>query len=224
MGGSDGFPIDLILFGMIAAFLVLRLRSILGRRTGFERQQAQRGPVAVPGVGRPVPPVIDGKATPVAPSRPLPDPATPLGASLQRLRQVDRNFDPARFLSGAEAAFRMIVKAFADGDRVTLRSLLADETYRGFEQAIAARETNGETQRTEIRDIPTVSIETASLAGTVASIAVKFVSDQVAETLDRDGKPLVGSDAVTEIIDLWTFERDLTSSDPAWRLTAARSG
>lgn len=225
MGGTGSFPIDLVLFGMIAAFLVLRLRSILGRRQGFERQQpAERGPVAVPGMGRPVPPVIDGTAEAAAPTRPLPDPATPLGASLQSLRQVDRNFDPAHFLAGAEAAFRMIVTAFAAGDRVTLRGLLADDTYRGFEQAIAAREANSETQRTEIRDIPTVGIESATLTGTVASIVVKFVSDQISETSDKDGKPIVGSDAVTEIIDLWTFERDLNSGDPAWRLTAARSG
>ena len=225
MGGTESFPIDLILFGMIAAFLVLRLRSILGRRTGFERQQpAERGPVVVPGMGRPAPPVIDGKAEPTRPARPLPDPATPLGASLQRLRQMDRRFDPERFLAGAESAFRMIVKAFAEGDRVTLRGLLSDETYRSFETAIAARETQGETQRTEIRDIPAVSIEQAALAGSTGSITVKFVSDQVSETLDRGGKTISGSDAVTEIVDLWTFERDLTSSDPAWRLTAARSG
>lgn len=225
MGGTGSFPIDLVLFGMIAAFLVLRLRSILGRRTGFERQQQpERGPVAVPGMGRPVPPVIDGKAEPAPAARAVPDPATPLGATLQRMRQVDRNFDPAHFLSGAEAAFRMIVTAFAAGDRVTLRGLLADETYRGFEQAIATRETNGETQRTEIRDLMQAGIEQATLTGNVASILVKFVSDQISETLDRDGKPVMGSDAVTEITDLWTFERDLTSSDPAWRLTAARSG
>jgi predicted lipid-binding transport protein (Tim44 family) len=224
MSGTGSFPIDLVLFGMIAAFLVLRLRSILGRRTGFERQQAERGPVTVPGIGRPVAPVIDGKAEPVPPARPLPDPASPAGTSLQRLREVDRNFDPAHFLTGAEAAFRMIVNAFAAGDRVALRGLLADDTYRGFEQAIAARETNGETQHTEIRNIPQVSIESATLTGTVAAITVMFVSDQVSETRDREGKPLVGSEAVTEIVDLWTFERDLTSSDPAWRLTAARSG
>ena len=222
--GSGSFPIDLLLFGMIAAFLVLRLRGILGRRTGFERPQADRGPVPVPGLGRPVGPTIDGKTEPAAPARPLPDPASPAGVTLQRMRGVDRGFDPAHFLSGAEAAFRMIVAAFAAGDRVALRPLLADETYRSFEQAIAAREANGETQRSEIRDIRQAAIEQASLTGSVAGVTVKFVSDQVAETLDREGKPVAGTDAVTEITDLWTFERDLTQPDPAWRLTAARSG
>jgi len=218
---NSGFPIDLLLFGMIAAFLILRLRSILGRRTGFERTQ---GPVQVPGLGRTSAPVIDGRAEPAAPSRPLPDPASEAGTVLVRMRTMDRNFDPARFLSGAEAAFRMIVGAFAAGDRVALRPLLADETYRSFEQAIAAREAEGQTQRTEIRAINQVSIEAATLTGTIGGITTKFISDQIAETLDRQGKPVAGTDAVTEITDLWTFERDLAQSDPAWRLTAARSG
>jgi len=225
MGGTGSFPIDLVLFAMIAAFLVLRLRSILGRRTGFERQQqAERGPVQVPGMGGPTPKLVDAKAEPVAPARPLPDTASPTGQALQRMRTIDRSFDPAHFLTGAEAAFGLIVTAFAAGDRVALRPLLADSTYAGFEQAIAAREEAGETQRTEVRAMQQVSIEDAALAGTVATITVKFVSDQVSETLNRENLPVHGTDAVTEITDLWTFERDLAQSDPAWRLTAARSG
>lgn len=225
MGGTGSFPIDLVLFGMIAAFLVLRLRSILGKRSGFERQeQPQRGPVAVPGMGRPAAPTIDAKAEPVTPVRPLPDASSPIGATLQQMRQVDRNFDPKRFIEGADAAFRLIVAAYAVGDRVALRPLLGDDTYRSFESAIAARENAGETMKSDIRSIENASIEAATLAGSIGTIMVKFVSDQVSETLDKDGKPVHGSDAVTEITDLWTFERDLAQSNPAWKLTEARSG
>jgi predicted lipid-binding transport protein (Tim44 family) len=221
-----GFPIDLLLFGMIAAFLVLRLRGILGRRTGFERPpQADRpsGPVPVPGFGRPAP-VVDGPAEPAGVQRALPDPASAVGVTLVRMRGVDRSFDPQRFLQGAEAAFRMIIAAFAAGDRVQLRGLLADDTYRSFETAIAAREAAGETQRSEVRSIEHASIEAASLDATVASITVRFVSDQIAETVGRDGRPVAGADAVTEITDIWTFTRDLSQPDPAWRLSAAHSG
>ena len=225
MGGTGSFPIDLVLFGMIAAFLVLRLRGILGKRNGFERQeQAQRGPVAVPGMGRPVPATIDAKAEPAAPLRPLPEAGSPAGIALQQMRQVDRNFDPARFIAGADAAFRMIVTGYAGGDRVALRPLLGDETYRSFEAAIAAREAAGETMKSEIRSIEQASIEAAALTGTIGTITVKFVSDQVSETLDKDGRPVHGTDAVTEITDIWTFERDLAQPDPAWRMTEARSG
>jgi predicted lipid-binding transport protein (Tim44 family) len=222
--GSGSFPIDLLLFGMIAAFLVLRLRSILGRKTGFERPAQPDAPqTPVPGIGRPAPALAtDSRVEPAV--RPLPDPGTPAGAALAQMRAVDRNFDPQHFLNGAEAAFRLIVGAFAAGDRVALRPLLADDTYRSFEAAIAAREAAGETQRSEIKRIESLTIEEAALSGTHAAITLRIVSDQVAETLDRDGRPVSGADAVAEITDIWTFERDLAQPDPAWRLSAARSG
>ncbi len=240
MGSSGSFPLDLVLFGMIAAFLVLRLRSILGRRTGFERPPEQRVPLQPGAAGRVVPDgqvpdghkpdaykpdgqIIDGVAAPAAAGRPLPDPLSPPGQAIVRMRRLQPGFDPAHFLAGAEAAFAIIVAAFAAGDRTNLRSLLSEDTYRAFEAAITARESAGETQRTEIRSIQASTIEAADLRGNVADITVRFVSDQVNVTLGRNGNPVAGADAVTEITDLWTFERDLTSPDPTWRLVAARS-
>ena len=221
MGATGGFPIDLILFGMIAAFLVLRLRSILGKRQGFERPpEARPGPDLrlVDDPAGPTPPPL-----PPASNRELPVPTSPAGRALTAMQAVDSNFTPARFLDGAEAAFRMIVTAFAAGDRAALRPLLSDDTYTAFDGAIAAREQTGETQRTEIHAIPAASIEQAELRGGHASITVHFTSDQVNLTLDRDGKEVAGTDAVTEIKDIWTFERELDSPDPTWRLVAARS-
>ena len=127
------------------------------------------------------------------------------------MQAVDRSFDPAGFLDGAEKAFRLIVAAFASGDRTTLRTLLSDDTYHAFEQAIAAREAAGQQQVSEIRAVPGVSIEAAELNGTVAHVTVKFVSDQISLTRDQAGNPVAGTDAVTEITDLWTFERDLSA-------------
>jgi len=224
MGASGGFPIDLVLFGMIAAFLVLRLRSILGRREGFERppEAVHPDPMAGPVSREAHGPIIEGAAEP-APGRALPDPAGPVGQVLQKMRPIDRSFDPAHFLAGAESAFRMIVAAFATGNRDTLRPLLSDDTYRAFDAAISAREQRNETQRTEIKAIPTAAIEHADLRGSLAAITVRFVSDQVNLTLDQAGRPVTGTDAVTEINDLWTFERDLATTDPTWRLVAARS-
>jgi len=221
MGGGS-FPIDLVLFGMIAAFLVLRLRSILGRRTGYERPPQPYQPPTGPTVQGPV---IDGHAEPVAAAarRPVPEPVSALGQTLARMQAVDRSFDPAGFLDGAEKAFRLIVAAFAAGDRTTLRDLLSDDTYRAFDQAIAARESAGHQQASEVRAVPGASIEAADLTGTLAHISVKFVSDQISLTRDQAGNPVTGTDAVTEITDLWTFERDLSSADPTWRLVAARS-
>jgi predicted lipid-binding transport protein (Tim44 family) len=224
MGTTGGFPIDLVLFGMIAAFLVLRLRSILGRRTGYERppQQPPYQPQPMP---RQAGPVIDGRAEPVPPpsQRSVPDPASAIGQTLAQMKRVDRTFDPASFLDGAEKAFRMIVTAFAAGDRASLRALLSDDTFHAFDQAITSRAALGQVQVSEIRAIPSATIDAAELRGKIGSVTVRIVSDQVSLTRDQAGAPVIGTDAVTEITDLWTFERDLSQPDPTWRLVAARS-
>lgn len=221
---TGGFPLDLILFAMVAAFLVLRLRSVLGRRTGFERPPAPepRAPGFDPRAAR----TVDGVAEDVRPAPPkggtrhvLPDPRTPPGQALGRIAAADRGFDPANFLNGAEGAFRMIVGAFAAGDRQTLHALLSDAAYPGFEQAITAREQAGEQQRTEIRAVHEMAIEAADLRGNTAEVLVRFVTDQVNMTTGRDGEVVTGSDAITELTDIWTFQRDITATDPTWKLT-----
>jgi predicted lipid-binding transport protein (Tim44 family) len=211
-------PIDLILFGMIALFLVLRLRSILGKRQGFEgvpEMKPRRGGMA---------PVIEGRAeAPPATPRKMPDPASPTGQALAAMRAMDKHFDPASFLTGAEGAFRLIVTSFATGDRDKLRGLLTPETYSAFEAAITAREAVEHTQRTEIRSILEATIEEASLVGSLAHITVKFVSHQITLTTAADGSIVAGADAVTELVDIWSFVRDLKGSAPVWRLAAAQN-
>jgi predicted lipid-binding transport protein (Tim44 family) len=226
---SGGFPVDLILFAMVAAFLVLRLRSVLGRRTGFERPRRE-GPGAYdPGAARGAPAEdnvvpLPGAQAPADPTRRVvPDPRSPVGQALMRIRGVDAAFDPTDFLHGAEGAFRMIVDAFAKGDRQTLRMLLSDDTYGGFEGEIARREQAGETQRSEVRAMQETRIEAADLRGTIADVTVRFVSDQVNLTTKGDGSVVAGAEAVTELADIWTFQRDLQSQDPTWKLVATQS-
>jgi predicted lipid-binding transport protein (Tim44 family) len=223
---AGGFPVDLILFAMVAAFLVLRLRGILGRRTGFERPPAPREPT---GAGEPAR-TIDTTAEEVtqtqalpAPRRVLPPPSSPAGQALSRIGAVDPSFDPGAFLDGAESAFRMIVTAFAAGDRETLRGLLSPDVFNDFAAAIAAREQAGESQRTEVVAIRESAIVEADLRGTFATIAVRFVTDQIKITTGRGGILVSGSEAVTETIDIWSFARDLNSADPTWLLVATRS-
>ncbi|MBU8536867.1 Tim44/TimA family putative adaptor protein [Falsiroseomonas tokyonensis] len=224
---SGGFPVDLILFAMVAAFLVLRLRSVLGRRTGFERPPREGPHPYDPRTARPAGEAEVPELPPPAPASTtrhvVPDPRTPTGQALARIKGVDPSFDPPSFLNGAEAAFRMVVDAFARGDRETLRALLADDVYGGFEGAITAREQAGETQRSEVRAMQEAGIESADLRGTVADVTVRFVSDQINLTTASDGSISAGAEAVTELTDIWTFQRDLRSSDPTWRLTATRS-
>jgi predicted lipid-binding transport protein (Tim44 family) len=221
--GAGGLPIDLILFGMIAAFLVLRLKSILGKRTGYERPPQPVQP------RQPVSAFEPPQETVVSPQnvsdsqRAVPEPVSALGQTLAQMKTIDRNFDPAAFLDGAEKAFTIIVHAFAAGDRAALRPLLGNDTWQAFDLAIAEREKAGNSHTTEVRAVHGVSIESADLHGNAASIGVKIVSDQVNMTQTQSGQVITGTDAVTEITDLWTFERDLAQPNPIWRLVAARS-
>ena len=142
MGAIGGFTIDLILFGMIAAFLVLRLKSILGKRTGFERPP-QAGPAdrAAAGVRSDAPGRGASPTGPDAvPARAVPEPVSALGQTLAQMATIDRNFSPAGFLDGAEKAFEIIVHGFASGDRGALRPLLGEETWKAFDLAITERE------------------------------------------------------------------------------------
>jgi predicted lipid-binding transport protein (Tim44 family) len=215
-----GLPVILVIFAGVAVFLVLRLRSVLGRRIGFERP-----PLPHPGPVAPMPgPVIEGQAQPISRGRAVPDPRSPLGQKLMQIVNRDPRFDPPLFLAQAEAAFRQIVAAFAAGDRAALKPLLTPHVFETFDAAITAREQAGERHRTEIKAIPEISIEDAQILGDTAAIVVRFTSDQVNMVLDAQGQPKIGTEAVTELTDLWTFERNLNSPDPTWRLAAARSG
>lgn len=219
--GLGGFPIALIIFAGIAIFLILRLRSVLGKRVGFEKPPIPNGQMQGFGTG----PILDSQTpSPSQFGRPVPDPRSSLGERLMQIVNLDPNFDPPKFLSGAETAFRMIVTAFAAGDRATLKPLLSESVYHTFDAAITAREAANQRHRTEIKSIPNAVIEDAQLIGDQAAIIVHFTSDQINLTLDANGTPVTGTEAVSELVDLWTFERNLKSKDPTWRLAAARNG
>jgi predicted lipid-binding transport protein (Tim44 family) len=218
------FPFDLVLFGLIAAFLALRLRAILGTRVGVEPAPPP-SPVQRPG------PVIEGRAEPpvALTEYDVPAPETRVGQVLAAIAQQERDFVPAQFLKGAEASFRQIVQAFAAGDVSMLRDRLTANAFSAFEAAIRSREQSGETQKAEVRAVAGLSIVDATIEqrddAAHARIDVRVVSDQISLTLDKDGHPVAGTDAVTEFSDLWTFERLLgvSISGAAWRLAASRS-
>lgn len=221
MASLGSFPIDIVLLAMIAAFLVLRLRSVLGKRTGVEPAPATRFAPAT--AHR----TIDVKAeTPSnAPAkRALPPRESEVGQSLTRIMAADPAFNLPRFLDGADAAFRFIVGAFAEGNRDALRPLLTPAMFDLFDQAIANREANGWRQHTMVHAIRSSTIEAADLTGTTAQITLKFVTDQVSYTQDAAGQFIAGTEAVTEIVDLWTFEHEVNTRDLTWRLAASRAG
>lgn len=219
---------DIILFAMVAAFLVLRLRSVLGRRTGQERRPdpVLRRAEAPPGDKSADKVVALGNRNQAAP--PPVVTATPpdaVAAGLERIRTADPGFDPAQFLEGARFAFEMIVAAFAAGDKARLRPLLNDDVYQPFAAAIDERSAAGETLETRIIGLKRLDITEAGLTSNLARVTAKFVSDQINVLRAHDGSVVDGDpDHAIEKTDFWSFSRDTRASDPNWVLVATASG
>jgi predicted lipid-binding transport protein (Tim44 family) len=226
-----------IIFLALAVFIFLRLRSVLGQRTGSERPPYDR---AAPNVVQrtqdnntvPMPGAVIDQA-PLAPSadvapadrwKGIAEPGTPLAAGLDAIAAHDSSFDPRHFISGARGAYEMIVLAFANGDRRALKDLLSSEVYESFEAVIKDREKHE--QKTETRF---VSIDKAELVGAeardrAAQLTVRFVSQMISVTRDRTGAIVDGNpDKVADITDVWTFARDTSSRDPNWKLVGTGS-
>lgn len=224
MNGDFHF-LDIVFFAMVAVFLVLRLRSVLGKRTGSERPPAQWGQAET---RREAPAEAAGNVIDLASARTKPAaeplPPGPLGEGVAEIRAVDGDFRLDSFLSGARMAFELIVQAYADGDLKTLRPLLADEVYGPFAQAIETRRRTGETLVSELMGIRTVEAVDARLNGTMAEVSVRFVSEQVNAVKDAEGRIVDGDPtSVIVVVDVWTFRRDTRSSDPNWQLAATRA-
>lgn len=216
---NDGYHfLDIVFFAMVAAFLVLRLRSVLGRRTGNERPPEQWTAPETPAADK----VVDLQA--VRRSAAEPPNETPVGRGLAAIRAADRAFDLDIFLGGAKAAFEMIVIAFAHGDKATLQPLLAPDVYRHFSDAIDARRQHGETLQTELVGIRSAELVEAQMDGRFAAVTLRFVSEQVNALRDAKGEVAEGNpERVVDVIDVWTFRRDTRSTDPNWALAATHT-
>ncbi|KPF42897.1 Tim44/TimA family putative adaptor protein [Rhizobium sp. G187] len=230
MGSSD----FVTLFFLVAAVLIFfQLRSVLGRRTGHEKppvdpftqRDLSKGPAA-----------DDGKVV-TLPRREeqsaeerfaLIDSYTPAGSALNdQLRELlrhDAGFNPKEFLNGAKIAYEMIVMAYADGDRKTLKGLLSREVLEGFESAIAERESRGEVVKSTFVGIEKAEITHASVRDNEEQITIRIVCQLITATYDRDNKLIDGdAELVAEVNDVWTFARDVRSRDPNWKLVATEA-
>jgi predicted lipid-binding transport protein (Tim44 family) len=191
--------LELLIFAVLAAVVLYNLYAVLGRRIGRQPGEATAGPGAAG----------DARQQALAP---------PAGevelTGLAALAAKDPAFDAAKFLQGAQGAYEMIVRAFASGDRATLKGLLSDHVMTGFERAMAAREAEGRTEAVEFTHPPRADIETGELDGDIARIKVRFL----AEFTSRTGGPEGESSSERRTAETWTFERNLASRDPNWTL------
>ncbi len=240
---GNGFQfIDIILFAMIAAFLILRLRSVLGRRDGHEggyrdpfKPDAAEDPSADNIVQ--LPDRSDDELNADDPVADVgPDLASDSGlsedmladealmAGIAQVRSADPSFNVEDFLVGARVAFEMILGAYAAGDRQSLENLLSPEVYGNFRSAIDQREAAGHLMEETLVGIRTADIVEAYMDGGVAHVTAKFLSEQVHVVRDEKGHVIEGNpNQVTDVVDFWTFARDTGSRDPNWQLVATRS-
>ena len=226
----------------IAVFIFLRLRSVLGKRTGHQNPPVDRnknnGPqsnqneasndnvITLPNRGKANKNNDNNEAS--APDDyvlidAIAKKRTKLNKELRELKDVDADFKPASFIDGSKLAYEMIVTAFADGDKKTLKNLLSREVYEGFASAIKQREEDGLSVRSSFVGVGDAKITAAETTSKEAMITVKFVSQIVSATFDKDENLIDGnSEEIGEVTDIWTFSRNLRSRDPNWKLSATQ--
>ena len=231
---SSSALIEIVFLAVVAAFILFRLYSVLGRRTGNEqtpfdpirRERLEpRRPQPSDDKVVQLPPRPQQREVPRAPVVDALEAKLPAGSAIAQgiaqIKLVDRNFSADGFLGGAKVAHEIIAKAYAEGDRRTLKPLLSDDVYRGFDDAISARERAGSKIEFSFVGLKQATLEEASLRGRLAEITVKFVSELISATRDAAGAVIEGAaGAVREVTDVWTFARDTRSSDPNWKLVA----
>lgn len=257
---QDSFDIVTIVFLCLAVFVIWRLRSVLGQRTGNERPpfdpfnrrdrdgKANDAPGASAG-GEPngrtpssngdrmaadnvvrLPGPANDTHAPDRSTDPdrwkgFADPGSPVARGLDALVAAEPAFDARAFREGAKSAYELIVTAFAQGDRKTLKGLLSKDVFEGFDRAITEREQRGEVVNTTFVSVDSADFVVVDLQGLVAQITVRFTSKLITATYNVDGKVIDGvPDAVVDVTDTWTFSRTLRSRDPNWLLIATESG
>jgi len=234
---NSGYDVINLILLVIAVVVFLKLRSVLGRRTGSERPPYDPYSAADPSVD----PSADndqgniinlpGSRGPMAEPEVLKSAEIPgvetgsaLEQSLNELTLADARFNPVEFLNGAKLAYEMIVTAFAAGDSSTLQPLLGEEVFVSFAAAIEAREQRGESVEMTFVGLKGAEFRQALIEQSRARVTLRFVSELTSSTKNSDGVVIEGDPVtVREITDIWTFEREIASRDPNWQLVATGS-
>jgi predicted lipid-binding transport protein (Tim44 family) len=237
---QDSLDVTTIIFLALAAFVIWRLRSVLGQKTGREQPPVMRRepPPARQEAASPEPGNVvrlpgaaagraNGGGVELAPDRwkGVAEPGSRVAEGLDDIAKVEPGFDARGFIEGAKMAYEMIVTAFAQGDRKTLKNLLSRDVYDGFDRAIGEREKRGEKAETTFVSIDKAEIVGVEVRNQVAHMTVRFVSQLITATRNAEGAVVDGSpEAVVEVTDVWTFARPIGSRDPNWQLVATEAG
>jgi predicted lipid-binding transport protein (Tim44 family) len=202
-----------LIFAAIAAFVLFKLRSVLGRRTGHEQQRDMFGRTESTSDNVVQMPDRGPRETVDI------EPNSPIAVGVSDVQAADPTFDPAQFMTGAKAAFEMIINAFAAGDRETLKPLLGPDVFASFEEAIAERERNDQKMELTFLGFKSAEITQVRMNGSEARVTVEFVSEQSSAVTNTAGAVVDGDPNTVEVVtDVWTFARDTDSRDPNWQL------
>ncbi len=226
IGTNRELPVvfEIVILAMIAAFLGLRLYSVLGRRAEHEEE------IVPSAFERPEEPKRIPPAAPLVPDAPRSErPTTGFAPAIEQgLREIaaaDRRFDLLGFLEGARGAYQMALEAYWRGDKEELAQLCDSDVLESFSAAIAAREAEGHTLENRLIRIEDTTVHSAILDGQIARIGLRFVADIAAVTRDSEGHVIAGSlDDAVESRDVWTFSRDVRSTVPAWLIDETDEG
>ena len=200
--------IDILIFAVIAIFLIFRLRSILGTKDGFEKPQKTMQTETKKDN------VINFKTKA---SDTIHEALN--GSGLKDLRKLDTSFKDEEFLNGAKAAFPLILNSFSEGDLGNLRRYVGFDLYEEFANAIHQRDEAGEKLKINIEKVNDIQLLDAEISDGIASVTVKF--DTIQTRILTDSKDVeIGDDSFSseQIEDIWIFERDIKSKDPNWKL------
>lgn len=228
------FDFGTIFFLVAAVVIFFQLRNVLGRRTGNERPPFDpytAGRSRDKDAAKPSENVVSLPRKRAPGDAPAPDayaeidafakPDTDLNKGLRAIKDADASFEPKGFVDGAKMAYEMIVMAYADGDRKTLKNLLSREVYDGFVAAIGEREAKSEKIQSSFVGIDKADIVSAEMKGSEAHVTLRIVSELISATRDKAGTVIDGDpETVAEVKDVWTFARDARSRDPNWKLVA----
>ena len=220
------FTPDLIFFVVIAAFLILRLRSVLGKRTGNEKRPKDVFMYQDTNFEDIKTKSVENKKTSNFKTfkNEINKKVLSGNKALEKIRLYDRNFSVKKFLSGAKKAYEMIIKSYASGEIIKIKKLLEIQVFSAFSKKINLRKKNKQTLDHTFVSIKSADIEKIDLKENIVDIVVKFVSEQVNLLKNNKGKIIEGNNEYIENhTDYWTFTRDLKSSNPNWKLVVTKS-
>ena len=217
--------VEIVILAMIAAFLGLRLYSVLGQRAEHEEEVIPKR-FDAPDSSTPEAQPTAAVAQPARNVMPRLEGAVPaVERGVREIVAADARFDIINFLEGAKGAYGMVLEAFWNGDKATLKELCDDDVYASFSAAIDGRESAGHTLENKLIRIEETRIHSAGLDGRIARVAVLFIADIAAVTRDKDGNVIAGSlDDAVESRDIWTFSRNIDAAGPDWLLDETDEG